>query len=98
MCSLATILFLMIARRFGKGAYSRKIRQQKNLNIVTCWLILSMLSVFIDNPYYNSFPLLMIPPLSTLIGEWLGNFRKDYQSDFILIVLITGSVIILFNV
>ncbi|MFN6038461.1 MAG: DUF6427 family protein, partial [Bacteroidota bacterium] len=49
--SILFFIFLIVFRRLRAGAYSRKIRQQKNFNILTFWVILGASSIFMDAPY-----------------------------------------------
>ena len=96
---LTIVLFmgLIALRRISKGSFSRKIRQQKNISILSAWLILGGLAMFFDHPYSYGLPVLAIPPLSALLGEWMGSLKKNYQSDMALLLLITSVTLIVFQ-
>lgn len=81
-------LFAIIIFQRIKGVASRKIRQQKNINILVLWLALGMLSVFYETPYKTSIPLLCVPPMAGLLSEWFGNFKRSSLSDFSLLLLL----------
>lgn len=87
--TLAFLFLLLVFNRLTGGS-SRKIRQQKNINILSFWLVLGAGSVFYDSPYVTSIPILCIPPVAGLLSEWLGNFRRNTLSDFALFLLIAA--------
>ncbi len=86
---LAFLFLLMLFNRLSGGS-SRKIRQQKNINSLTFWLLFGVASVFYETPYRTSVPLLAIPPVAGLLGEWLGNFRRNTLSDFAVLLLVAA--------
>jgi hypothetical protein len=92
---LLTIFFMVIMSRIGKGSQGRKIRQQKNIQILFFWTFLGLVTFFIDSPFNTSVPVILVAPFSILIGEWLGNFKKEYQSDLIILCLITALIFVL---
>lgn len=87
---LGFLFLLVIFNRITKGAASRKIRQQKNINILTVWVFIGAGGLFYEVPFKTSIPLLCVPPIAGLLSEWLGNFRKSTLSDFALLLLITA--------
>jgi hypothetical protein len=86
---LAFLFVLLIFKRLSGGA-SRKIRQQKNINILGFWLLLGVGGIFYENPYRTSIPLLCVPPMAGILSEWLGNFRRSTLSDFALMLLLAA--------
>jgi hypothetical protein len=78
---------LLLFNRLSGGS-SRKIRQQKNINILSFWLLFGAGSIFYETPYRTSIPLLCIPPVAGLLGDWLSNMRRNTLSDFALLLLV----------
>ena len=94
---ILTVLFVIVFQRLTKGYQSKKIRQQKNITIFVAWLALSACSLFFENHQQSSIPILSIPPLSAIIGEWMGNFKKDLKSDFLLLTFFAATVLVVLN-
>jgi hypothetical protein len=84
------LFLLLIFNRLSKGGASRKIRQQKNINLLSFWILFGAGGIFYEVPFRTSIPLLCVPPIAGLLSEWLGNFRKGTLSDFALLLLITA--------
>jgi hypothetical protein len=85
-----TFLFLLLVFNRLSGGSSRKIRQQKNINILSFWFLLGIGGIFYEVPYRTSIPLLCVPPVAGLLGEWLGNIRRSTLSDFALLLLMSA--------
>jgi hypothetical protein len=83
-------LFILVTFKRLSGGASRKIRQQKNINLLGFWFVFGMGGVFYESPYTTSVPVLCIPPMAGILSEWLGNFKRSTLSDFALLLLITA--------
>lgn len=90
LACIGFLFLLVIFSRLSRGGASRKIRQQKNINLLSFWLLLGVGGIFYEVPYKTSIPLLCAPPVAGLLGEWLGNFRRGTLSDFALLLLVTA--------
>lgn len=85
-----SFLFLLLLFNRISGGSSRKIRQQKNINILTFWLLFGVGSIFYESPYKTSIPILCIPPVAGLLSEWMGNIRRNLLSDFALLLIMAA--------